>query len=278
MTYLISREPNSDYIEHYGVLGMKWGRRKAAPMSSAYTKMKTAKGAYKQAKKAYSKSFDKSYGYSSRHMTGQFTNKKKKAESNKRWDETYKKSNQVDKAKTEYKQAKKEYKQTDEYKAKRNKAIKVGVAAVGTAVAAYGAYKMSKFVKNKNTELRMKEGKEVVEALTMSRNLKDNFFKGSLDHVNQSPIPKTAADRAKEINAIKKARDEAWNSTNRAIDTHKKLVESTINDENKHFTKAAKNVSKYYANRATDKLKKYKSKRNAAKTAAHAAVNAKRSW
>lgn len=29
MNYLISREPDSDYIEHYGVLGMKWGRRKA---------------------------------------------------------------------------------------------------------------------------------------------------------------------------------------------------------------------------------------------------------
>lgn len=29
MNYLITREPDSDYIEHYGVLGMKWGRRKA---------------------------------------------------------------------------------------------------------------------------------------------------------------------------------------------------------------------------------------------------------
>lgn len=142
------------------------------------------------------------------------------------------------------------------------------------AVAAYGTYKVSKFVKNKNTELRMKEGKEVVEALIMGRNLKDNFYKGALDNSSHSSIPRAAADRAKEINAIKKARDEAWNSTNRAIDTHKKLVESTINDENKHFTKAAKNVSKYYADQATEKLKKYKSSRNAAK----AAANAKRSW
>lgn len=274
MNYLITRESDSDYIEHYGVLGMKWGHRKAVPMSSAYTKMKTAKGAYEQAKKAYSKSYDKSYGYSSRHMIGQFTNKKKKAESDKRWDETRKKANQTAKAKIEYDQAKKEYKQTDEYKEKRSKAVKVGVAAAGMAVAAYGTYKVSKFVKNKNTELRMKEGKEVVEALIMGRNLKDNFYKGALDNSSHSSIPRAAADRAKEINAIKKARDEAWNSTNRAIDTHKKLVESTINDENKHFTKAAKNVSKYYADQATEKLKKYKSSRNAAK----AAANAKRSW
>ena len=27
MNYLITRESDSDYIEHYGVLGMKWGRR-----------------------------------------------------------------------------------------------------------------------------------------------------------------------------------------------------------------------------------------------------------
>lgn len=52
MNYLITRESDSDYIEHYGVLGMKWGHRKAMPMSSAYTKMKTAKGSYEQAKKS----------------------------------------------------------------------------------------------------------------------------------------------------------------------------------------------------------------------------------
>lgn len=56
MNYLITRESDSDYIEHYGVLGMKWGHRKAVPMSSAYTKMKTAKGTYKQAKKSKSNS------------------------------------------------------------------------------------------------------------------------------------------------------------------------------------------------------------------------------
>lgn len=234
MNYLITRESDSDYIEHYGVLGMKWGHRKAVPMSSAYTKMKTAKGTYKQAKKQIKQLRRKL------NMTRQ----------------------------------KKEYKQTDEYKEKRRKAIKVGVAAAGMVVAAYGAYKVSKFVKNKNTELRMKEGKEVVEALITGRNLKDNFYKGALDNSNHSSIPRAAADRTKEINTIKKARDEAWNSANRAIDAHKKLVESTINDENKHFTKAAKNVSKYYADQATEKLKKYKSARNAAK----AAANAKRSW
>lgn len=28
MNYLITRDSDSDYIEHYGVLGMKWGRRR----------------------------------------------------------------------------------------------------------------------------------------------------------------------------------------------------------------------------------------------------------
>lgn len=104
------------------------------------------------------------------------------------------------------------------------------------------------------------------------------FYKSRWATLEVKVSARAAADRAKEINTIKKARDEAWNSTNRAIDTHKKLVESTINDENKHFAKAAKNVSKYYADQATEKLKKYKSSRNAAKAAAKAAANAKRSW
>lgn len=39
MNCLISRDSDPDYIEHYGVMGMKWGHRRTKYMS-AYTQAK----------------------------------------------------------------------------------------------------------------------------------------------------------------------------------------------------------------------------------------------
>jgi hypothetical protein len=91
---------------HYGVPGMKWGRRKASTTSYG-----TARAQYKAAKKAYNKSFNKAYNYSGRHAIGQYINKDKKAESNRRWDDAYNKSVELNQAKKAYKQAKQERKQ-----------------------------------------------------------------------------------------------------------------------------------------------------------------------
>lgn len=112
MDYVITRvkEDESDELMHYDVLGMKWGKRKAVPTSSTFSKVQSTKAQYKQAKKDYNKAYNKAYSYSSRHTIGQFTNKKKKAESNRRWNDTYDKANAVEKAKTDYKQAKTERK------------------------------------------------------------------------------------------------------------------------------------------------------------------------
>lgn len=112
MDYVITRakEDESDELMHYGVLGMKWGKRKAVPTSSTSSKVQSTKAQYKQAKKDYNKAYNKAYSYSSRHTIGQFTNKKKKAESNRRWNDAYDKANAVEKAKTDYKQAKTERK------------------------------------------------------------------------------------------------------------------------------------------------------------------------
>lgn len=95
---------------HYGVPGMKWGVRKAVPTSSTYKNVQATKTQYKQAKKDYNKSFNKAYNYSNLHPIGQYTNKKKKAESNRRWNDAYDKADALEKAKTSYKQAKHERK------------------------------------------------------------------------------------------------------------------------------------------------------------------------
>lgn len=105
----------SDYIltsdgelMHYGVPGMKWGRRKATKLSRSDTRKRydSARSDYVQAKKAYNRSFNKAYKYSQRHPISQFVGKKSKNESDRRWDQAFNDAQTMNKAKTQYKQAK----------------------------------------------------------------------------------------------------------------------------------------------------------------------------
>ena len=164
-----------DELMHYGVPGMKWGRRKTPTTSygnaraqykaakkaysksyskaynrsiaslspikkhrqandarweDAFNKAKAlnqakatykqakqerkqaigaAKSAYKSAKKDYNKSFNSAYGYSQRHAIGQYVNKNKKAESERRWDDAYNKAVALRSAKNAYKKTKADY-------------------------------------------------------------------------------------------------------------------------------------------------------------------------
>ena len=152
-------------LYHYGVPGMRWGHRKAQPISAERRRYNSAKGAAKSARKGYNKAFNKAYGYSSRHPISQYVGKKAKAESNKRWNDAHDKATKLNKDKAAYKQAKKDYKQTDEYKAKRAKAVKVGAAAAGTALAAYGAYKASNIIKDKAAKRAHEFGREEIRLL-----------------------------------------------------------------------------------------------------------------
>ena len=155
---------------HYGVPGMRWGHRKQYRDA-----VKTAKNKkYKEWDSAENRHEDRvtqinrKYGQHGNNFEGKnskmnrATKKAYKSEINKAWD-SYEKS--VDKAtlkyKTAKKQAKEDYKQTDEYKT-RSKALKVGAAAAGTALAAYGAYKLNKFVRERDTEITI--GRKLIEA------------------------------------------------------------------------------------------------------------------
>lgn len=88
-------------LYHYGVKGMRWGHRKRID-----TPVGQARATYKQAKKDYNKSFNTAYKYSRRHPISQFTNAKRKAESDTLYTDAYNKAVDYDKAKTAYKQAK----------------------------------------------------------------------------------------------------------------------------------------------------------------------------
>lgn len=101
MDYIITSDGE---LYHYGVKGMKWGHRKKPELSSIATNVKNTKAAYKDAKKAYGKSFNKAYAKSHQAYS---LSKTKRAANDKRWEDVYDKATAADKARNEYKTAKK---------------------------------------------------------------------------------------------------------------------------------------------------------------------------
>lgn len=159
---------NSNELYHYGVKGMRWGHRKASYQNTAVRtgnsaqrqKYLDAKASKKAANKAYTKAFNKAYN---RNFAMLSPIKKHRDANNERWNDAAEKGKKSYEADQAYKKAKKEYHQTDEYKAKRAKAIKVGAAVAGTALAAYGAYKVSKILKDKASTKSYEAGKAAAE-------------------------------------------------------------------------------------------------------------------
>lgn len=131
---LIYESNNTDELMHYGVPGMKWGKRKVRPQSG----LDIAKSNYKTAKKEYSKSYNKAYSYSSRHPVSQFVGKKAKAESDRRWQDAYDKAENVRKAKDAYKNTK-----------RTNKTSKNAGAAIGKHI----GNKLNKNREKRNAEI-----------------------------------------------------------------------------------------------------------------------------
>ena len=91
-----------DYLEHFGVKGMKWGVRNE--------RVRSAKSEYKKARKAYNKSYNKAYRNSANHPISQFVSKKGKAKSDALWNQAISDANRLDSAKSAYKSAKRERK------------------------------------------------------------------------------------------------------------------------------------------------------------------------
>ncbi|MCF0232934.1 MAG: hypothetical protein HUJ63_11930 [Enterococcus sp.] len=148
---------------------MKWGVRRYQNYDGTYTnsgreRYDIAKKNYKSAKKEYTKSFNKAYNKNYQSLSPL---KKHREASTKRWEEAYDKAAQLRTAKKEYKQVKKETgNQFDTDKLKT--AAKIGAAVAGTALAAYGTYKMANVIQVSRKTKAFRMAQEYVD---------DNFLR-----------------------------------------------------------------------------------------------------
>lgn len=71
MDYVIKRIPKdeTDELMHYGVPGMKWGKRKAVPTSSTSSKVQSTKAQYKQAKAERKNKINSAYRDTTKNST-----------------------------------------------------------------------------------------------------------------------------------------------------------------------------------------------------------------
>lgn len=137
---------SEDYLMHYGIKGMKWGVRKARGHAGPgrYITRKRQLAGDKRDLKTLNKGSHLSVGLTKKRQAA--LDKRDKAALEKRIAEN-------EKTLSEQETNKKGLSD------KQKKALKVGAAVAGTALAAYGAYKLNKYVKDENSKLRVDQGK-----------------------------------------------------------------------------------------------------------------------
>lgn len=183
-------------LYHHGIKGMKWGKRRwqyddgsLTPAGiKRYAKAGYAQDSYNRNKTVAGKAYDK--------VTGAH-----KIEGKVRYDMASEKAN---KARAEKYLAEKN---DPEAKAARQeklkKAAKVGAVVAGTALAAYGAYKVNQYVKTKNYEIAAQRGRDA--ATKMFEKLRDDAYNDTKSmsrsvKVNVNAYARDAANRASNDN------------------------------------------------------------------------------
>ncbi len=182
-----------DYLMHYGVKGMKWGHRKRQAFSFKAAGHRALAKNYEINENFYKKN-NRNKVLASANAQAKNQQLKKaeaaQAEANKRRDAVT----------------------PEQRAARRKKAIIAGTAVAGTALAAYGAYKLNKYVKTKNCEIAAKRGEDYARSL-FNKQMRDmsmtpNLVKGSV-RVNPNAYAREAANLASKDNFRTAARNVA---------------------------------------------------------------------
>lgn len=211
-----------DYLMHYGVKGMKWGHRKRYYDSSGNL---NARGIKKYATKGYSqdsynsnktgagKVYDKVTGahkYGGKMLYNMSSQKANKARA-----EQY----------VADQKAKKEAANTPEAKAaRRKKALKVGAAVAGTALAAYGAYKLNDYVKTKNGQIAAERGYDKAKKM-FDDQVKDTveLFKTSQNSGNPMTSARVSVNAGRSaVNAARDASNDNFATAARNVINYKR--------------------------------------------------------
>lgn len=146
-------------LMHYGIPGMKWGHRKAAPMTS----VDRARANYRSAKKAYNRSFSKA---SAKSLAAYSPSKKRRKANDARWDRAFNDARKMDKAKSVYKAEKKQFKSDVKQYRKSKGVYDLNVNKNGAVVAT------SKASKVKNS-ISAKKGKTYADKVTKTADKND---------------------------------------------------------------------------------------------------------
>lgn len=172
----------NNYLMHFGVPGMKWGRRKQRPVSST----------------------------GSRNVS--------------------------------------QSQQKEARKAKAKRAVKIGVAVAGTALAAYGA---SKLIKNKNMKIQTEKGKKAADKYIRDheRTIKSatTYKNGVTEVYAKSKKGSLTYTTKNSIDQVRRSND-VYNASVR--EGGRGIYKHYVNNAKKANTRqAAKNVVKYYKNK-----------------------------
>ena len=212
---------NNDYLMHYGVKGMKWGKRKAKyeytyaygqKPKNAYQKVARSLGGTKLAKGAI-----KISGLSDAQKKNALKEQAILADE-KAYNKAAKKAHKTGGQMT-YDVATGKYSVNltpEQQKAERRKtALKIGAAAAGTALAAYGAYKVNKYLNEKISDKYLQTGKSYVDkAFTAERY--------ASDYMNMADKAKFYSDKA--------LRDSAFSYFKNKADVTRKAADEVMKE------------------------------------------------
>jgi len=199
MSYYLTQE---DYLMHHGVKGQKWGNRQYQYEDGSLTPLGRVHYGYGEARSRVTNAYNSARA-SIKSGAQNFSRNAKDA---------YKKAGQKFN----------EFKKSEKYE-KVKKYAKIGAAVAGTALAAYGAYKISQMVRNKRASIGTGENLFKTQRFQETLNKKYNNIIGMASPGKDYAGNPELADRAfKKQQALR----EQLSGTNRRIKTQETM--STI--------------------------------------------------